>query len=1092
MSNRHRATSMAFSGNVSDDEMKKSLQSLADLKSVYKDIHYDWPQLIQGEVTPIELAISLLDDTSVGLAHRKSEFDELCETTGQALKAAVVENHETFNNSIGLYHQLISIAKDSQLDSKVIKDLIETSTKDMRDRSASLKVLDQSSTKYSEMIEILDAMEYLRDIPAQIDQLITEKKIYEVYDVIADGYKTASRYNLWSLSSMNATQNYLEVQSNNLYDMIIDELQNEIYLKSTLSSKESWSNMIHSNNPEITSFMTLVNSLTTLELYIYNLANLDINEISASLTENTKKFLESQLPQLHQHYRKGKTSKPNYALLLESKLNPSTASYFYIYRLLSTASKLNKLQSVTQILLNSLHLELQYMTNKITEECKLLNIHKLARLEKAKVLEHTNSQDIISGHGLYDSSVHILQEYFGSFFLRCLIVLLKHKIACEIVKMIRSTDEISSYLRKGLNVESAHLYDFHTTWTIMSKEINDLIEIYIHGERTDLSPSRPDLVPSQVNQVLTKKQLFRLEDATGSNSNESSKELKAVLDEMFPGFLISSRKSHVAQRTENSPYITTERLSSSVDALVPRNIFNMRIILEYFLVFISGANNLFLDFEITKSISTPPFQFYQNVMHKSFLARIKEQLNLAFDGCMTNDMGVELRKSHNKKTLCFNQEIISLSEADFDFDESDKSKPSRNLRVYLNAVQFEQILSSACFTLNTSFSYRKEFSDLILEILKKFSGFYNDYYRELLATGGSHDITEINLGINEERTQQLRLNKWMNAIVLTNLTETLIKEQDKQDEKSSKVSKECDLMFYETVSGPRALEVSKDDLLDDDSFHHVCVLLKTSSWVLTWLPSMKKVSNLSSTDEGELEINKLRQKFIILENGRAPTSAMKKPYHVYLTLDLNSMNVFNDVIKTFETIRKNALIALRYDLRLKTMHHISQSFEENFILTTEPADSDAFISLLNREVYYIGAKIGEVLNTQERNFILTGLSEHISRAFVKGSELVSVINQNGIKRIILNIFTTQQMLRSVVCKEDKVDLSDSSRYFEMFTLSEHNLLQKISQETLPFTKGEILNLLRLMYSEKLTSANVTSFNKTRYSELVKKVSDLLT
>ncbi|GEQ72093.1 hypothetical protein JCM33374_g5779 [Metschnikowia sp. JCM 33374] len=1092
--NRHRAISMAFAANLSDDDKKKSIKSLTDLKSAYKDIRYDWPQLVQGEVTPIELAISFLDDTSVGLAHRKSEFDELCQVTGEILKAAVVENHETFNNSIGSYHQLISIAKDSQQDSKAIKDLIETSTRDMRDRSTFLKDLDQSSTKYAEMIEILDAMEYLRDIPSQIEQLISEKKIHEVYDVIAHGYKTASSYNLWSLSSMNATQNYLEVQSNNLYDMIVDELQNEIYLKSTSSTKESWSSMIHSNSPQITSFMTLISNSTTLESFIYNSANLDISEISASLTESTQKFLESQLPSLHLHFSKSNNPKTNYSLLLEANSNPSTASYFYIYMLLSTASKLNKLQSVTEVLLNSLQSELQLMINQITEECKSSNIHKLARLEKARALEHNTSQDTISGQSLYDSSVNILQEYFGSFFLKCLIVLSKHKITCEIVKKIRSIDEISSYMKRGSVVEAAQrVYDFNTVWKIMSKEINSLITSYIQEDMKESSSVTSDIVPSQIHSVLTKKQLFKLEDAAGSNSNQSSQELKTVLDEMFPGFSVSSRKTHLKQRANNSPYITTERFNTMIDVLVPKNVFNMRIISEFFLIFVAGANSLFVDFEKNVSLLTPPFQFFHDVMQKSFLVRIREQLNHVFDGCMSSDSGVELRKTKNKRVLRFNQSTINLSEHDLSFNSSQMSKISKAPQVYSNAVQFEKILSNACFTLNTSFNYRKDISDLILDMLKDFSSFYNDYYKELLATGSSHDITEINLGIHEERKQRVsKLNKWLGAVILTNLTEMLMREQDNYEETSSLISKECDLMFYESEAGPRALEVSKDDIMDDESFHHICILLKTASWILTWLPSMRKVSNFNSMNGGhDTDLNKLRQDYTILENGRAPSSKSVKPYHVYLTLNSHAVPVFDEVIKTFENIRDNALIALRYDLRLKTMHHISQSFGDNFVLATEPADSDPFISSFNREVYFIGTKVGEILNTQERNFIFMGLPSHISRAFLKGSELVPIINRNGIKRIILNIFTTQQMLRSVMNKEDKVDLSDSSRYYEMFTLSENNLLRKVSQENLPYSKMEILNLLRLIYSERLKSVNASSFNKSRYSEVIKKVNDIL-
>lgn len=112
-----------------------------------------------GDTTPIELAIAFLDDTSVGLAHRKAEFDDLCESTSDTLRRAVVENHEIFNNSVGLFHMLMSIAKESQDDSALIKSLIESSTRDMNDRMGVLKELDSSSEKYSEMLEILDAIE---------------------------------------------------------------------------------------------------------------------------------------------------------------------------------------------------------------------------------------------------------------------------------------------------------------------------------------------------------------------------------------------------------------------------------------------------------------------------------------------------------------------------------------------------------------------------------------------------------------------------------------------------------------------------------------------------------------------------------------------------------------------------------------------------------------------------------------------------------------------------------------------------------------------------------------------------------------------
>ena len=60
------------------------------------------------------------------------------------------------------------------------------------------------------MIEVLDAMAEMNEIPGKIDQLVIDKKIHEVYDVISEGYKTAEKYNLWSLPAMNGIKHILK------------------------------------------------------------------------------------------------------------------------------------------------------------------------------------------------------------------------------------------------------------------------------------------------------------------------------------------------------------------------------------------------------------------------------------------------------------------------------------------------------------------------------------------------------------------------------------------------------------------------------------------------------------------------------------------------------------------------------------------------------------------------------------------------------------------------------------------------------------------------------------------------------------------
>lgn len=233
-------------------------ESIFELKEVHNTIKYDWPQFLVEDANPIEVAVALLDDTSVGLAHRFPEFQHIMKGTETALRHVVNEHHELFNNSIGSYHLLLSTLQDSHSDAGQIKQMLELTAKDVQDRSESLTDLSVASARYSEMIEILDAISEVTAIPNKIDQLVEEKKIHEVYDVISNGYKIAEKYNLWSLLAMGAMQSYLEIQSNNLFDMIVDELQNEIYQKGGSAAASSNSNTDSTSN--FSSWMSLVNS----------------------------------------------------------------------------------------------------------------------------------------------------------------------------------------------------------------------------------------------------------------------------------------------------------------------------------------------------------------------------------------------------------------------------------------------------------------------------------------------------------------------------------------------------------------------------------------------------------------------------------------------------------------------------------------------------------------------------------------------------------------------------------------------------------------------------------------------------------------
>lgn len=995
-------------------------------------IRYDWPQLLQEQANPIEMAVGLLDDTSVGMAHRMPEFSQLQKQTGRALRRVVNEHHELFNNSIGSYHQLIQTLSESQNDAHEIKTMLEDTTREVHDRSDMLTELSQTSSRYTELIGILDAVAEVTAIPEKIDRLVGEKKIHEVYDVILDGYEAAKKYGLWQLPALGSIQSYLEVQSNNLFDMLVDELQNEIYLKA--HGVVLLQLILNLRNSKLSSFKQLLRSLTTLEQYIHNLANLDFTEIADALTELSRKFL-SQLTAMNEKVNMS-GSLVGYAQTIEDE------GYQYIFLLLRTASKLNRLHQAVEVLSSAHHLEIHGLISRTTEETKARHLTTLGKLTKTPEIHTIANASLFS-----DNAVGILEDFFSSVFMKLLAVLQKHKVVAACVREIEGGS-----------------YNMDAVFLAITKEIEQLIMSYIH----DLPHLKEfkDILSNKINDVLRKKELFRFEDAD-VDSTTGPEDLQKMLQEMFPGFVLSD----VFKEESNGIFVLSEGYRGGVEVLVPRSIFNMRIVLEFFLVFVAGANIIrgkdkstdgkeksvnFRDSQgdsrdsgLSRSNTTndangeiyrsdtvksvnrknietfdSPIEFFSRFMKQYFISHVKNSLESSFQELV----GIPLRR-----------DVITVENHHI---------------IYENALSFQKLFVNACVILNTSITYRPAISDVALQFLESFGRAYHAHYIELL----------------DSTNPVPQYGRWMNIEGLTETSKLVMESSE-----GRLIEQENQLML-ELME-----DLSKDDCLDNETFNQVCYLLLSSTWILTWLPQLKKVSTGS---EPVIDVDHLRDEWSFLENGRNQVGLLD---NVFLALDVSGIGQFNAIVRQFEQIKLRTTLALRYDLRCKGVYSITRSFlQTDWRPLTEPGDADQHIALLNKDVFQIDNKLTQFLSDDERDGIFAGLAEFLNDLVIRESRRISIINNNGIKRVLLNIHTLQQMLRNVLKAPEAINFTRASVFFEMFTMNEFTFLNAVQQGG--YAVEEYKNMARLMYSEKLADGG-TQFNRGKYNELLKKIEE---
>ena len=1143
---RLHANSRGNSYDYRNIKNEPTSESMFQLKEIYNTMKYDWPQILSENANPIEMAVGLLDDTSVGMAHKLDEFENLRQQTSTALRQVVNDKYELFNNSVSSYHLMLPLMDKSQQDANNIKKMLQATTSEIHTRSDTLNELNTAAIKINETIDILDAIEEINAIPDKIDQLVADKKVHQVYDVIANAYKQAEKYKLWSLGALSGIQSYLDSQSNSLFDMIIDELQNEIYLKSSIGdiseSHVSWLSLMLSNNPQLASFKNLINESHTLEQFIYNSANLDTEEIAEVMTKPFKTFVAEQLPKIHGHYSK-QQPEVDYSIILDAGVSASSDSFSYIYLLLNTASKLGRLQQVMELLTTRTQLELQALINRCTEQIKLKHVFAISKLSKLQSFDHGHESVILGDVNIHDSAVIILQDLFGSIFIQCLAVLQRHKLVSEVVQILEGQNKVPTETnsqngqlnhptptvsttigsprighpmagspREGSPVTvntkanvsnySNSKYSFREVWSTFKRELQALIVNYIH----DISPIITDnsnlslmKQTSKVYDVMKRRDMFRFDDVVPRDTAKSSEDLHLILQDMFPGFTIGETPGTTGDNS-NSPYIKNESTNHNIEVIVPRDLFNMRIILEFFLIFIAGSHKLFQTNNEQKGANTPTnkaaLQYFEDFMKISFLSQIREKMDAMFRENIASS--VIYHQDHSKLTAShvvgFKLDTIDIAK---DVNLKDNSLTTstyenRSYIIYQNAYDFKRIFLNICSILNTSLNYRIEYCGIVLNFLDHFALAYDSFYKELISIDDK-SYTQYGTTMQQVSNKPMsQVSKWLKTPSLTDVSKVLIKNLDD----TTIIYNEISIMLYGNGDIRHLFAISKEDLLDSESFDQVCYLLLTSTWILTWLPQLKKESNyefyLEQSDDLKVSaIDKLKYDWSFLENGKTiidtnSSNVEINQQNIFLALTSEKAIKFNEVIEHFKRIRDDSLLSLRYDLRCKCLFYIGKSLTQNdWFLSSEPGDADRFISMLNSEIYSMNNHLQAIFNQQQLDGIYVGLGEFINKVLIEGSEQIRKINANGVKRIMLNIFILQQLLRNLLTNPEAVDFTRSSAFFSMFTLNENVYKEKIKQNEYNFTAQEYKNMTRLIYSEKLADGKGSSFNKSKYNDLIK-------
>lgn len=237
------------------------------IERVLGQISQDWPMLLptddpedtpfgsapESDFNPVPLALALLQPTSMDQqsGSRLEQFLQCKEELGEALKSHIQLHYRAFDASVSAYNGVVANLKAAQKQVHGLKGGIGNVTKVLGSKREELAGMVQRRDELSEMARILDTMfvelvsmarvpheltrthsDQLKDVPDKLETLLSEKRFLSAVILLSKSLKTINKSELLDISALADLRAYLHSQEGAVYDILVEELHNHLYLKS--------------------------------------------------------------------------------------------------------------------------------------------------------------------------------------------------------------------------------------------------------------------------------------------------------------------------------------------------------------------------------------------------------------------------------------------------------------------------------------------------------------------------------------------------------------------------------------------------------------------------------------------------------------------------------------------------------------------------------------------------------------------------------------------------------------------------------------------------------------------------------------------
>lgn len=540
----------------SRSRMRSETNAERQITAVLEHIKTEWPAMYESDCVPVQLALQLLDNSSVGRAHDYRKFQQTHMYLQDSLKNIVHEHHQGFNSSIGTFHKIQNSIHTSQKRVRTLKESLGSSKTSLCTTDPELKKLSKTSQSYDELLQTLNELDDLRSVPDQLEARISEKRFLTAVEVLQNALRKLRKPELDGIGALNDLRGYLSNQETALMDILVEELHEHLYLKSPYC-QERWQNLTKTQSSSNESYGD-ANSIAPFHVILESI------EIEKSVTEDPMK-------------------------------NPEADTFYYVSLLVEALNKLGRLQNAVETLKQRLPVELFGVVNE--------TINEVDQRHPSSLRGGTSKGDGLHIYGTRETRMRadVIYDLLWTLYGKFEAIGEGHRVFHESIKaLIR---------REGAGNNSALLGSFKELWNLYQNEIRSLLHNYVTTD-ADVYQFDSPMPGATVNgrKDVSRDHLFKFTelDAKSVEMVTEYDALEEIIQATVPGLTNSSRKHGADLNRKNR--LTVDEGSSrrggtsgagagqqhmgSYKSLVEPSVFNMSLLLPPTLIFLQRLKGI--------------------------------------------------------------------------------------------------------------------------------------------------------------------------------------------------------------------------------------------------------------------------------------------------------------------------------------------------------------------------------------------------------------------------------------------------------------------------------------------------------------------